>query len=126
MSEKVLWLTGTNLYGDVHLRCHELASCHNHIFALLGREMTVDVSGVFEQVGGISLQELYVLQSCLKFFRLSDHLEHKKICSINKRRQLRDKKKHNKLLFDSYSAVLLQLAAVVRDAVEKTLVDDAL
>lgn len=37
------------------------------------------------------------------------------------------KQKHNKKLpFDSYSAVLLQLATVVGDAVEKTLVDDAL
>lgn len=34
--------------------------------------------------------------------------------------------RHKKLVFHSYSAVLLQLAAVVRNAVEKTLVDDAL
>lgn len=88
--------------------------------------MTVDVSGVFEQIGRISLQELHFLQSCLKFLGFSDHLEHKKMRPINKIRLGDEKTKHDKLLFDSYSAVLLQLAAVVRDTMEKTLVDDAL
>lgn len=75
----MLRLTRTYFYGDVHLGRHELAGCYNHIFALLGGEVTVDVSGVFEQVGGISLQELHLLQRCLKFLSLSDHLEHKQI-----------------------------------------------
>lgn len=52
-----------------------------------------------------------------------------RLTTINKNRELLLKKyktKKQQLQFKSYSAVLLQLAAIVRNAVEKTLIDDAL
>lgn len=63
----------------MHLGRHELAGRHNHVFALLGGEVTVDVSGVFEQVSRVSLQELHVLQRSLKLLGLPDHLERRQI-----------------------------------------------
>lgn len=60
----------------MHLGGHELACCDDDVFALLAGEVAVDVSGVLEEIGGVALQELHVLQRPLKLLRLLDDLEH--------------------------------------------------
>lgn len=59
----------------MHLGGHELSSCYDHVFALLAGEVTVDIPGIFEQICGVALQILHLLQSLLKLLRLLDHLE---------------------------------------------------
>lgn len=60
----------------VHLGGHELACCYDDIFALLVGKVTVDIPSVLEEVGGVVLQELHLLQRLLKLLCLLDDLEH--------------------------------------------------
>lgn len=59
----------------MHLGRHELACCYDDIFALLAGEVTVDVSSILEEVCGVPLQELHVLQRLLELLGLLDDLE---------------------------------------------------
>lgn len=67
----------------VHLRGHEFAGCHDDILALLAGKVTVDISGIFEQVCRIALQKLKLLQRLLKLLGFFDNLEQK--CILNKK-----------------------------------------
>lgn len=60
----------------MHIGHHELACCYDDIFALLVGEVTVDISRILEEVCGVLLQELHVLQRLLKLLCLLDDLEH--------------------------------------------------
>lgn len=68
-------LAHTYFDGVVHLGGHEFAGRHDDILALLAGKVTVDIPGVFEQVCGIALQKLHLLQRLLKLLRFLDHLE---------------------------------------------------
>lgn len=67
----------TNLHGVVHLGGHQFAGCHDDILALLAGKVTVDIPGVFEQVCGIALQILHLLQRLLELCSFLDHLRFK-------------------------------------------------
>ena len=60
----------------MHLGGHEFARRHNDVPALLAGKVTVDVSGILEQLGGIPLQVLHLLKGLFKLLRLLDHLQH--------------------------------------------------
>lgn len=64
----------TYFHCVVHLGGHEFAGCHDDIFALLAGKVTVDISGIFEQVHGVSLKKLHVLQRLLKLLSFLDDL----------------------------------------------------
>lgn len=74
----------TYLDSVVHLGGHEFPGRHNNILALFAGKVTVDISGIFEQVCGITLQILHHLQRLLKLLRFPDDLEYvqEKICSV--------------------------------------------
>lgn len=59
----------------MHLGCHELACCYDDIFALLAGKVTVDISSILEEVCGVTLQEIHVLQRLLELLGLLDDLE---------------------------------------------------
>lgn len=59
----------------MHLGSHEFAGGHDDILALLAGKVTVDIPGIFEQVCGITLQKLHLLQRLLKLLSFLDHLE---------------------------------------------------
>ena len=68
-------LAHTYFDGVVHLRGHEFACSHDDILALLAGKVTVDIPGIFEQVRGVALQKLHLLQRLLELFSLLDHLK---------------------------------------------------
>lgn len=108
----------THTYFDsvVHFGGHEFASCHDDISALLAGKVTVDIPGIFEQICGITLQILHLLQRLLKLLRFLNHLKitHVKMVShYNNMCVLHSIKTPHKPV--SYSAVFLQLAAVGGD-----------
>lgn len=59
----------------MHLGCHELACCYDDIFALFAGKVTVDISSILEEVCGVTLQEIHVLQRLLELLGLLDDLE---------------------------------------------------
>lgn len=59
----------------VHFGGHQLARCYDDILALFARKVAVDISGVFQQVCGITLQKVHLLQSFLELLRFFDHLK---------------------------------------------------
>lgn len=67
--------THTYLDSVVHLRSHEFAGCNDDVLALLAGKVTVHIPGVFEQVCGVALQILHLLQRLLKLICFLDHLE---------------------------------------------------
>lgn len=108
----------------MHLGRHELARCHNDIFALLAGEVAVDISRVPEEVCGVALQQLHVLQRPLKLLCLLDDLETWRFHSLIEERFSTSVDSILQTPSGPYSAVLLQLAAAVWDGVHQTLMDD--
>ena len=120
----------------MHLGGHELACGHNHVFTLLAGKVTVDVLGVLEEVRGVTLQVLHLLQGALKLLRLLDHLQRGRVDAVTSLSRsyyafcitcmLPEVWMLGKALATAaYHIVALQLAALGGDGVDQTLGDDA-
>lgn len=109
----------------MHLGGHELAGCHDHVLALLAGKVAVDISGIFEQVCGIALQILHLLQRLLELLCFLYHLQHKqKEKSIYNAALLWILCMQYDVVFGPYSGIFLQLAAVGGDGVDQALMYD--